>query len=225
MKTAVKISGLAYLLIFISGFYANFAILETLIDLGKSEETTFNIIRNLTQFRNGLFGFLVMLVSDVILIWSLFKITKPVHKSISYITSLFRGLHAFFFTIALVKLYKVYVITSEATNSLEIHTDVINLLRNFDKLWTIGLLFFSVHLLLLGFLSCKSKYIPSFIGYLLMLAALGYFSDGLSKLYFTNYSDYQYYFEAIVILTAVVGELSFTIWLLIKGFSRKKFSV
>ena len=51
MKIFAKFSGIAYLLIFISGFYANFAILESLIDLNSSEQTTLNIINNSIQFR------------------------------------------------------------------------------------------------------------------------------------------------------------------------------
>lgn len=225
MKRLALLSGIAYLLIFISGFYANFAILESLIDLNSSAETTRNIIGNSIQFRNGLLSFFVMLISDVFLIWSLFKITKPTHKTLSYIASLFRGLHALFFTIALAKLIKVYKITSQAINSEELQNSVIYLLSNFDKLWTIGLLFFGIHLLLLGLLAIKSSSIPRIIGFLLILAALGYTVDGFSKLYLSSYRDYKSYFETIVVLTGVIGELSFTIWLLVKGFSRKTFSV
>jgi len=225
MKTFAKFSGIAYLLIFISGFYANFAILESLIDLNSSEQTTLNIINNSIQFRQGLVGFLVMLISDMFLIWSLFKITKPTQNVLSYIASFFRGLHAIFFIIALTKLIEVYKITSQAINSEELQNSVIYLLSNFDKLWTIGLLFFVIHLLLLGLLAIKSSYIPKIIGFLLILAALGYAIDGFSKLYLTSYRDYKSYFETIVVLTGVIGELSFTIWLLVKGFSRKTFNV
>ncbi len=221
MKALAKASGTAYLLIFISGFYANFAILESLVDIHNSERTTLNVMNNSFQFRQGLIGFLVMLISDIFLIWSLYKITKPIHKGLSYITSFFRGLHALFFTMALVKLVKVYRITSETTSPEEIQTSVIYLLSNFDTLWTIGLLFFGVHLLLLGFLVAKSNTIPRILGFLLILGALGYAVDGLPKLFFASYGDLKSSFEAIVITTSVIGELSFTTWLLLKGLSRK----
>ena len=98
-------------------------------------------------------------------------------------------------------------------------------MSDFDTLWTIGLLFFGVHLVLLGFIAVKANYIPRFIGLLLILASLGYSIDGFSKMYLAGYSVYKIYFEMIVIFTAVVGELSFTIWLLVKGFSRKSLSI
>lgn len=221
MKTFVKVSGIAYLLIFISGFYANFAILESLIDLNSREQTTLNIVNNSIQFRQGVVGFLVMLILDIFLIWSLFKITKPTQKVLSYIAAFFRGLHTLFFIIALTNLFEVYKITSQAINSKDLQDSVIYLLSNFDKLWTIGLLFFGFHLLLLGLLAIKSSSIHRIIGFLLILAALGYVVDGFSKLYLASYSDYKSYFESIVVLTGVIGELSFTIWLLVNGFSRK----
>lgn len=225
MKTFVKVSGIAYLLIFISGFYANFAILESLIDLNSREQTTLNIINNSIQFRQGLIGFLVMLISDIVLIWSLFKITEPTKKGLSYIASFFRGLHAIFFIIALSKLIEAYQIIDQSINSEELQNSVIYLLSNFDKLWTIGLLFFGIHLLLLGFLTIKSSSIPRIIGFLLILASLGYAIDGFSKLYLASYRDYKFYFETIVVLTGAIGELSFTIWLMVKGFSRKTFNI
>jgi len=221
MKKILKISGIAYLVIFITGFYANFAILEALIDFDNQSLTTLNIIGNTSQFRNGLFGFLGMLIADVFLIWSLFKITASTHLLFSYTASLFRGFHALFFAIALMKLFEVYNLTYQATNSIELEAMVFELLARFDLLWTVGLLFFGVHLMLLGFLASKAKFIPKLISFLLILAALGYFIDCFSKLFLTNYNDYKSYFETIVICTGVIGELSFTVWLLINGFSRK----
>ncbi len=223
MKTFLKISGIAYVFIFISGFYANFIILETLIDSNKSSETIGNIINNSDKFKNGLIAFLIMIISDILLVWSLFKVTKPIHKTLSHIASIFRGFHAVFFIIALFQLFKIYNLICNATYSIQLETKVFDLLLWFDKLWTIGLLFFAAHLLVLSYLILKSSYTSKFIGYFLIVAAVGYFIDCFSKLYFTNYSDYKLYFETMVVFTAIIGELSFTLWLIFKGFSKKTF--
>ena len=58
MKQLAKISGIAYLMIFLAGFYANFAVLESLIDSSNPSITTTNFINNHSQFGNGLLGFL-----------------------------------------------------------------------------------------------------------------------------------------------------------------------
>lgn len=221
MKQFAKISGISYLMIFLAGFYANFAVLESLIDSSNSLITAENFINNHSQFRNGLLGFAVMLFFDVVLIWSLFGLTKSISKSISYLASFFRFLHALFFGVALFKLWEIYQLTFNVSNASGIQNRVSELLLSFDTLWTVGLVFFGVHLIVLGYLAIKSTYIPKALGLLLYMAAIGYIVDGMAKLFMPNYSDYKSIFEVIVILPSVIGEFSFTVWLLIKGFKKQ----
>ncbi len=221
MKHIAKISGIAYVMIFLAGFYANFAVLESLIDSNPSI-TTANFINHHSQFGNGLLGFVVMLFFDVVLIWSLFGLTKSTGKNLSYIASFFRLLHALFFGVALFKLWEIYQLTFNASNTTILQNRVSELLLSFDTLWTVGLLFFGVHLILLGYLAMKSTYIPKALGLLLLLAALGYIVDGMAKLLMSSYNEYKAVFEVIVIMPSVIGEFSFTVWLLIKGKKKLK---
>ncbi len=225
MRQVFKISGIAYLLIFIAGFYANFAILESLVDLKDPITTTTNIINNHIQFGYGLIGFVVMVFFDLLLVWSLFKITVTVSKRLSYLASILRLLHALIFIIGLIYLFKIYLQTSNAINSNPLQEEIMILLVNFDILWTIGLLFFAIHLLILGYLGLKSSTIPSTLGILLIMAALGYFIDSSAKLFLENYSQFKSYFEMGVILTGLIGELSFTIWLFFKGFKKTAYQI
>lgn len=221
MKQFIKISGIAYVMIFLGGFYANFAILESLVVHNDPTATLTNLIQNHSQFGNGLLGFAVMLVFDLLLVWSLFYVTRPVSIKRSYLASFFRFLHALFFLMALHNLRKAWQLTEDATASMLLESRIQELLANFDLLWTIGLLFFGVHLLVLGYLAVKSSMIPKAIGYLLLLAAMGYIIDDTVKLVYDNYQAYKSFFEIGVVFTGVIGELSFTIWLWVKGFSRK----
>ena len=221
MKQISKISGIAYLMIFVAGFYANFNVLENLVVNNNPITTVSNIITNQSQFGYGLLGFLVMLFFDVVLVWSLFGLTKSINKNVSYIASFFRLLHALFFSIATFKLWKIYQLTSNTTDSKDLQIIIMELLSGFDTLWTVGLLFFGVHLIVLGYLSIKSIKIPKAIGVLLIFAAIGYIIDGVAKLCMLSYSDYKDVLEVIVIIPAVVGEFSFTFWLLIKGFKKQ----
>jgi hypothetical protein len=224
MKQIAKISGVAYIMIFLAGFYANFAVLENLIDSDDLLLTTVNFINNHLQLGYGLIGFIIMLFFDVLLVWSLFDLTKSISKNISYVASFFRLLHAVFFGVALFKFLEIYQLT-RGSNSTNLQNSVAELLLDFDKLWTVGLLFFGIHLILLSYLVIKSIYIPNGLGLLLLLAAIGYIIDGLAKLFMSNYSDYKDVFEVIVIMPSVIGEFSLTVWLLIKGFNKKQFKI
>ncbi len=221
MKQLARISGIAYLIIFLAGFYANFAVLESLIDKNSSAITATNFINNHIQLGNGLLGFVVMLFFDALLVWSLFGLTKSTSKRLSYLASFFRLLHALFFGAALFKLWAAYQITFNATISTNLQNQVSELLLDFDTLWTVGLLFFGIHLLVLGYLAIKSITFPKAIGMLLMLAAIGYIMDSTAKLMMPNYIDYKDVFEMVVIIPSVIGEFSFTVWLLIMGFKKQ----
>ena len=150
MKKIAKISGIAYVMIFISGFYANFVVLESLVDINNPSITITNFINNHSQFENGLLGFVMMLFFDALLVWSLFDLTKIVSKKATFIASSFRLLHVLFFGVALFKLREVYQLTFNASNSKALQNIVTKLLLDFDTLWTVGLLFFGVHLIVLG---------------------------------------------------------------------------
>jgi Domain of unknown function (DUF4386) len=83
--------------------------------------------------------------------------------------------------------------------------------------WAIGLAFFGVHLLLVGFMAVRSDYVPSVLGILVALAGLGYLVDNVALVGLTGYEDFRSVPEAISAVLGVVGELSMAIWLLLRG--------
>ena len=83
-------------------------------------------------------------------------------------------------------------------------------LNTFRSHWYFGLLFFGIHLGLLGYLVFRSTYIPRILGVLLVIAGLGYLLNSLKPFLFPDiqldFAEYTFY-----------GELIFMLWLLIKG--------
>jgi hypothetical protein len=92
----------------------------------------------------------------------------------------------------------------------QLQAQVMLSLNAFRSDWYFGLLFFGIHLGLLGYLAVRSKYIPSLVGALLIIAGLGYLLNTLKPFLFADvnltFAEYTYY-----------GELIFMLWLLIKG--------
>jgi len=222
LRLAFLVSGIGYLLIFISGFYANFAILETMVVPSNGEMTIANFLKDRSELGWGVLGFLAMLFFDIILVFSLFFVTKKVSRKLSFVASGFRLLHAVCFGIALMCLVEVYRITgySVGLNMQSLQNLVMSLLQRFDEIWNMGLLFFGVHLAFLGYLSIKSDLIPKGLGYMLLLAAIGYLMSCSAKLVMPNYNDYEQGLELLVVLFGITGELSFTVWLLMKGLKK-----
>jgi len=218
MKSISRISGIAYLFIFITGFYANFAVVESLIDLSDASITFENISKNLGQLFNGIAGFVIMILADALLVWTLYKLLKNVNRKLSLLASAFRLINVIFFGLALSKLIIVYVLMNGSDTGDASPDRVLMLVQSFDRIWIVGLIFFGVHLMMLGFLILRSNTVPNWIGYLLMLASAGYVIDGLANLFLPAYEDLQNIFMLIVVVPGVVGEFSLTVWLL---FNRK----
>ncbi len=135
----------------------------------------------------SIIGILIIIFLDIIVALALYFLLKPVDKNLSLIMSAFRIIYAIIFAIAL---YNISDLTS------------------FYSIWDIGLIVFGIHLLLLGFLVYKSKYIPKLLGILIVIASFGYITDSVLK--FLGYT-----FE--ISMFTFFGEVLFALWLVFKG--------
>ncbi len=90
---------------------------------------------------------------------------------------------------------------------------ILNQIDIFNIIWLIGLFFFGIHLILLGRIIGK----PRIIGMFLVLAGAMYMVDTAAHFVFPDYEDYATIFLALVAIPSIVGEMAFSIWLLIKG--------
>jgi len=80
-------------------------------------------------------------------------------------------------------------------------------------------LFFGAHLLALGWLILKSHVAPHLLGWGLFIGAFGYLIQGVAKLTFTEVAMIDYTFIALLVLVSL-SEISFGLWLLIRGGRR-----
>lgn len=223
LRKIALIAGTGYLIIFFTGIYSNFFIMEKLVAPNDAGLTLANIKDNAGQFRLGILSFIIMVLFDLVLTWALYVLLEHINKNLAIFMAWFRLVNCAIFGVALFHLFDVIELTGESAYLAQIPTDylqveVMRSLSGFNYTWLLGLLFFGIHLLALGALALQSGYIPRFIGYLLFLAGAGYLVDSFAQFLLINYADYKDVFTMIVVIPGVVGELSFTIWLLIKGW-------
>lgn len=220
-KRIAGAAGLGYLIIFATGFFANFYVLESLVDWNNAAATAANFAGNVQLLRYGLAAFTVMVLADLLLAQPLYALVKPVNASLARLSAWLRIANGTVFGIALASLLGA-VRTSEAGTELPDTAQMLmQQLHAFNDAWTLGLVFFAIHLLLLGYLAFRAQYMPRLLGALLMLAGVGYLIDCFALLLLPNYEAHAALFETIVVLPAVVGELSLTGWLLAKALSHK----
>ena len=222
LRKAARVAGFGYIIIFISGIFANFFVLQSLIVPGDAATTANNIMANEMLFRIGIVSFIIMVIFDLVLAWALYVLLKPVNKSLTLLAAWFRLVNATIFGIALYNLFSVLQLVSGADyltvfETGQLQAQVMLFLNAFNVTWLIGLVFFGFHLLVLGYLIFKSGYIPRILGVLLIVASLAYLIDSFANFLLPNYTNYATIFLLIVLVPGVIAELSFTFWLLIKG--------
>ncbi len=215
-------AGIGYLIIFITGIFSNFFVLENLIVQGDAAATATNIINNDFLYRIGILSFIIMVLFDVFLAWALYVILIPVNKNISLLSGWLRLVNSAIFGIALYNLITVLKILHnsdylKAFGSAQLHAQMMLSFDTFNIIWLIGLLFFGLHLFVLGYLIFKSGYISKIIGILLVIAGIGYLIDSFANFLLTDYNNYKDIFLMIVIVPGIIGELSLTFWLLLKS--------
>lgn len=222
LKPTARIAGLGYLVIFLSGIFANFMVLQKLWIPDDAAATFANFQQNQGTTNLGIFGFIVMVVFDVVLTWALYVLLKPTNKKLALFSAWFRLVNCTIFGVALINLLSVqkWVSGTELTGQFtteQLQSMVMMDLHSFNITWLIGLIFFGVHLLALAVLLYRSVYLPSWVGILIGIAGAGYLVDSMAQLFMSDYALYADLFSMVVIIPGVVGELSLTLYLLIKG--------
>jgi hypothetical protein len=226
LKKLSKIAGISYLIIFFSAIFANFIAIENIVVTGDPGATLTNLLQSETVFRWAIFSFIITIIFDVVVAWALWVLLKPVHKNISLFAAWFRLVHAIVFAVGLYHLMAVIRISfGEAAiynlNETQLASQVMLYFTQFNDTWLIGLIFFGIHLMALGYLLLKSKIAPKFIAILLYIAGIGYMIDSTAGLLVPQYADMEMLSMIIVVIPGVAGELAFTVWLLVKGFSSR----
>ena len=221
-RLASKLAGISYAALFVLAIFANFFVREGLIEPGDAVATAANISRSEGLFRLGLVAFLVIFVLDVGVAWLLHILFRRVSRDVSLVAAWFRLVYTVFLGVALIFFFLVLQLLSGADYLAafgpgQVEAQVVLLLDAFNFTWMIGLVAFGIHLVILGFLVLRSGSMPKALGGLLAVAGIGYMVDTLGLSLLSNYTDYESVFMVIVAVPAVIGELAFTLWLLLRG--------
>lgn len=192
------IAGWSYLIIFFSAIFANFLVLESLLQ--APVET---IEENHLMVRLGIMAFLITVVFDVVVAWALYELFRE--HPLSGLSTYFRMMHAGIMGVAIFAL--PVALTSTTAAEILHQADV------FNTIWLIGLFFFGIHLILLGRILKK----PWVIALFLVLAGIAYMIDTGAHFLLANYENYSSLFLAMVAIPSILGEMSFALWLLFKG--------
>ena len=223
MKTTAKFAGLLYLLIAIFGGFAFFGGYESLIVKGNAALTTANILESEFMFRIGIIGDSFTFLGEIILTILLYKIFKPVNKKWSQIAAFSRlAMTAMIGMNVLNKLMALHLLSGDsyliAFQPEQLQALSMLFLNAYGYGSLVWGLFFSLHLVIIGYLIIKSNYVPKVLGVLFVFASFGYMIDSIGRFILPQFDTvYQ-----VIVLATIPAELAFAFWILIKGVSIEK---
>jgi hypothetical protein len=192
------IAGISYLIIFFAAIFANFFVIESILN-----DPVPTIRENHMMVRFGIMAFLITVVFDVVVAWALLELYKK--HVLTLLSTLFRMMHAAIMAVAVYAL--VVALSSSGSQEILKQTDIFNII------WLIGLFFFGIHLVLLGRIIGR----PGIIAMFLVIAGSMYIIDTPAHFVLPDYESYASIFLALVAIPSIVGEMAFSIWLLVKG--------
>ena len=223
---SARIAGIGLLLMALLAIFANFFVIESLIIPGDATTTANNIIANESIFRWGIVSFIIVIILDVFVAWALYIYLNPVNKHIALLAAWFRLSFLAIWGSVIYNLLNVLQLLNGANyikvfGTDQLHAQVMLSIDSFKIGWLVGLVFFGLHLLVIGYLVFKSGFMPRILGIMLIIAGFGYLIDSFAHFLLSDYDDYKAIFLTIVAVPGVIAEMSFSFWLLIKGRKSK----
>jgi hypothetical protein len=215
-KTA-RIAGILTLLIVVLAPFSMIYVPTALVVPGDAALTANHIMASEGLFRLGMVSDSIVFLIEIVLTVLLYVLVKPVNKTLSLVAAFSRlamtviqGLNLLNHFIVLLLLSGAGYLTTFAPD--QTHALVMMFLDAHENMVLIWGLFFSLHLLVFGYLVYRSGYIPKMIGVLLVIASLSYLIQGFGNILFPQYKAI---FTSIGFLSSI--EIALPIWLLIKG--------
>jgi len=220
--TLARVAGIGYLIIILTGIFAEFFVRSGLIVPGDAATTAANILASEFLFRTGIAAEFIMLAADIVVALALYALFRPVSRRLALLAAFFRLAHAAIVGANLLYAYVPLLLLSgagylAAFDTAQLHALTLFFLDAHSFGYVIGLVFFAFHCLVLGYLVYRSGFLPRVLGLLLGIAAAGYLVDGFGRTLLSSYSDHESLFALAVFVPAFIGEFSFCLWLLVRG--------
>ena len=221
-----RVAGVLILVILVVGPFSLIYVPSTLIVPGDATATADNIRASELLFRLGIVSQSVVFLTEIVLTVLLYVLLRPVSRTLSLVAAFARLAMAVIQGINLLPYFVALLLLSGAGYLTAFEPDQVDALvllflnahQYGDYIWQV---FFGLHLFVLGYLIFKSGYFPRILGVLVVVGSLGYLTDSFGNFLYPNYDEI---FGWVVGVTAVIGELPFFLWLLIKGVNVQRYN-
>ncbi len=213
-----RAAGFFWLITFITGAFA-MSIGGSFVVNGNAAATAANVLGNESAFRISVAGNLVATICYLLATILVYKLLKPVNSTLSLAAAVFSllgcgaGALVTLFNFAPLALLKgsayLSVFTTEQLQALALASFSLGMRAN-----EVGLVFFGLHIGIVGYLIVTSALVPRVLGVLLMIGGLCYELQSFASFLAAPFAKSLF---PLILLPAFFAELALLIWLIAKG--------
>jgi hypothetical protein len=228
-RTLARLTGLFFLLTILGGIVAQAFISQRLIDFTDAAATANNILSNKGLFTLGFTIYLIEMACQVTTATLLYQLLKPVNRTVALLAVLLELTGIGIKTVARVfYIAPLFVLGaspsggSAASSALsgftteQLQSIALVLLKVNDSGAAVALAFFGFSTPLFGYLIYRSKFLPRWLGVLVMVAGLGWLTF--------LYPPLGYRVFMIIAPIGLLSALVKILWLLIRGVDEDKWN-
>ena len=211
--TGLSIVIMAVLAGLVFGMY--FDGLMSLEDAGQLVQA---IEADVSAFRWATVGWLMILLTDLVAAWGLHRYYREQAPAVAQLMGWFRVLYSAVLAVAIGCLPLVLLVVEGQLGAGQPQLAQL-FLQGFSQIWSLGLILFGVHLLLLGGLVYGPTVMQRILGVLLLIGGLGYMVVHLGGFLVPSASSTIAAIESVLMAPMMLGEVGLAFWLL---FRREK---
>ncbi len=223
-KNLARIAGLLYLIVIATGLFAEVFVRQAFKVSGDALATANNIQSSEMLFRLGVVADMVNFVCGLPCVLIIYFLFKRINKFLLQLALLFVTIQTAIIAVNLLHQTSPLLILG---NNSYLQSFQPNQLATLSQLslnlqgvgYAIGLVFFGFYCLIVGYVIFNSKMVPKLFGILYILSGIGYLINSFAMLLSKGFANPLFTYVAIPIF---IGELSFCLWLLIKGIDNSE---
>lgn len=219
----IRLGGVFYLMIIVLGLFGELMARGSLVVPADATATAQNIAAAPTLWGLGIVGDLSMQLLDIPMIVLFYLLFKRVNVGLNLCATFFNLMQTamliankLLLVIPLLLLGGTATVSVFSAEQLAAWSYLAIQLHAYG--FGIGLIFFALACLLRGYLIVKSGFFPAIIGLMLALAGVCYLINSLALILAPDLASLLFPW---IMLPVLAGELTLSLWMMIKGVDRK----
>jgi hypothetical protein len=213
VNRTARLAGALYLALMPFGFFGIIYVPSVLVVSGDAATTSRNIMASEWLFRSGTVSHLISQIIFIFLALALYRLLKPVNKNhavLMVVLALPAVPIAFLSELNHLAVLRLLANPDDgAFTASQLQAQAMLFLDMRQNGILLALVFWGLWLLPLGVLVFKSGFLPKVLGVLLVIAGAGYVIESCAQILSPGLATISQF--------TFVGEVLFTLWLLIKG--------